>query len=254
MGTVAILLRQAVGIALSPVAWLLAGLALALVLVWRGRLRGARWLLAGLFAGLLAISLVPLGHPMLAAREAQHPANPVLDQIDGIILLGGAERPAVSARWNRPELNEAADRVIAVATLARRFPGVPVLVTGGHGAPPTPSEAAISAAILRDLGLDPARLILEQRARNTAENARLGLARVRPAPGARWILVTSAGHMPRALAEFRAAGWPAPIPYPVDYRSTGWADATGWHPYRNMAQLHAALHEIVGQLAAHMTD
>ena len=246
-------LRKAAGLAVSPVVWLLLGLALAWWLSWRGRARGARRILGLLLAGLLLVSFVPLGWSVLAEREARYPPEPPLTEIGGIILLGGAERLEVSAHRGRPELNEAADRVIAAATLARRFPGVPMLVTGGHGTTRNgvaiPGEAGISARILTALGVARDRLIIEDRARNTAENARLSLARVTPEPDRPWVLVTSAFHMPRAMAEFTAAGWPAPVPWPVDFRTAERRDALGWRPLANMARLGAALREMLGALA-----
>ena len=55
-------------------------------------------------------------------------------------------------------------------------------------------------------------------------------------PGERWLLVTSAYHMPRSVGIFRKAGF-AVEPYPVDWRTGGRADllsifdlchVTGW--------------------------
>ena len=52
----------------------------------------------------------------------------------------------------------------------------------------------------------------------TAENAAYSKALVKPKPGERWLLVTSAQHMPRAMGAFRKAGFPVEA-YPVDWRS-----------------------------------
>ena len=72
--------------------------------------------------------------------------------------------------------------------------------------------------VLRDLGIGSDRLILERKARNTAENAILAKELADPKPGQRWLLVTSAWHMPRAIGLFRKAGfdveaWPDRLPY-----------------------------------------
>ncbi len=66
-------------------------------------------------------------------------------------------------------------------------------------------------------GIAPERVILEERSRSTHENAVYAKELIQPAQGATWILITSAYHMPRAVASFDAAGWPV-IPYPVDYK------------------------------------
>jgi len=247
-------LRKLAGLAVSPMIWIILGLVLILALLWRGRPVAARRVTMALLVGLLVISTLPLGWPVIAAREAQYPVEPPLAQVDGIILLGGAERLAVSAQRGRPELNEAADRVIAAALLARRFPRAPLLVTGGRAAPGERSEAEISAEILIGLGIAEDRLIVESRARNTAENPRLSLNRVAPKPQARWVLVTSGFHMPRAMAAFTAAGWPEPTPYPVDFRTSTWRDAMGWNPHGNMGQLRSALREQIGRLVLGLTD
>src|SRR3546814_14992278 len=57
----------------------------------------------------------------------------------------------------------------------------------------------------------------EAQSRNTAENARLTAALVGQGDGRPWLLVTSAWHMPRAVASFRAAGLEV-LAYPVDFR------------------------------------
>lgn len=58
---------------------------------------------------------------------------------------------------------------------------------------------------------------MERRSRNTYENAVFTKALVAPKPGERWLLVTSAYHMPRSVGLFRRAGFLVE-PYPVDWR------------------------------------
>ncbi len=63
-------------------------------------------------------------------------------------------------------------------------------------------------------------MTLERASRNTFENAVLTKAMVKPKPGERWLLVTSAWHMPRSVGIFRQAGWPV-IAYPTDFETRG---------------------------------
>ena len=72
-------------------------------------------------------------------------------------------------------------------------------------------------------GLDLRRITFEDRSRNTVENALFSKALVQPKPGERWLLVTSAHHMPRSVGVFRAAGFPVEA-FPVDYRTRGAID------------------------------
>ena len=123
-------------------------------------------------------------------------------------------------------LNESAERMTEAAALARRYPNAKVLFTGGSieilGAPTVGADAA--EIVLRDLGVGSDRLILERKARNTAENAILAKQIADPRPGERWLLVTSAWHMPRSMGLFRKAGFDVE-PWPSDYRTAGPGDA-----------------------------
>jgi uncharacterized SAM-binding protein YcdF (DUF218 family) len=97
------------------------------------------------------------------------------------------------------------------------------------------------------LGVDPQRIELEERSRTTCENAEQSLLAAKPNLGDRWVLVTSASHMPRAVACFRAVGFSV-IPYPVDYRTRGTADLR--RPVDSIADgleaLDLAAHEWIG--------
>src|SRR3546814_19229668 len=104
--------------------------------------------------------------------------------------------------------------------LHRQLPGKPLVVSGFSGRldPRGWNEAGITARLFAQQGIDPARVRFEAQSRNTAENARLTAALVGQGDGRPWLLVTSAWHMPRAVASFRAAGLEVRA-YPVDFRT-----------------------------------
>jgi uncharacterized SAM-binding protein YcdF (DUF218 family) len=70
---------------------------------------------------------------------------------------------------------------------------------------------------LQSLGVAPERVEFEDRSRNTLENALFTKAIAAPKPGDRWVLITSAFHMPRAMAAFRNADFDVEA-YPVDWQ------------------------------------
>ena len=215
---------------LSKVFWLLAAPSNALIFV---AMIGLALLAVGvgrLGAGLISVAVIgqmvfgfsPLANYIVSPLEERFP--PFVNDgrpVDGIILLGGAEVPDVALSRSIPALNDAGERIIAFSALARTYPEAKLVFTGATGAL---SETAVEAQAVRyaleDVGIDPARVTFEARSRNTAENARFTRAMVQPEPGSRWLLVTSAFHMPRAIGCFRAAGFPV-IAYPVDYRTIG---------------------------------
>lgn len=146
--------------------------------------------------------------------------------VTGIIVLGGgAEAQTTSAR-RQIVVNDAGEREIAMADLARRYPDARLVFSGGSGnlGDGSVAEAAVIGRYADSLGLPRTRLILEDRSRNTHENAVFAAGLVKPKAGERWLLVTSAWHMPRAVGCFRKAGF-AVTAHPVDYRTGGWADA-----------------------------
>ncbi len=122
------------------------------------------------------------------------------------------------AKINSPEtligviaLGGTAERTREAGRLARRFPHLRVIVSGAE-----------PAGSLQRLGpdIERKRIEIETASRNTHENAVNTTALVKPAPGDRWLLITSAWHMRRALCAFRAAGFDVE-PWPVADRAMG---------------------------------
>ncbi|BCH32685.1 hypothetical protein MesoLjLc_46150 [Mesorhizobium sp. L-8-10] len=192
----------------------------ATVLAWR---RLAFWTGSGA-ALVLALSVwSSLGANLLGLLEDRFPRPDALpERIDGIVVLGGGLEGGINKVRGGYELNSSGDRFVETAILARRYPNAKILVSGGSGELQLDGEADADTAprLLTALGVAPERLILENRSRNTDENARFSQRLVEPQPGDTWLLVTSAFHMPRSVGLFRKAGFPA-IPWPVDYRTSG---------------------------------
>ena len=243
------ILAKLLDVVTQPLAWvallLISGL---IVQRWRARL-GQRLLWAGL-AALLLQGWTPLPNALLHALETQHPAPEHIDfsRYESVIVLGGALDSAyVWEGHDEPALNGAAERMTAGVALLRRAPHLRLLFTGGEGElfGSHLSEAERARRFYADQGVDTTRVIFESASRSTHENAVLsaqlpGMDRTRP-----WLLLTSAWHMPRALATFNKAGWNV-TPWPADYRTGA---TTPWYAYSlagSAAQWQTALHEILG--------
>ena len=216
----------------SKVLWILAqpsnlvvfALAAGVLALLLGRRRLAGWLLYPASAALLAVTLLPVGQWLLVPLENRFPAPaaPPPVEVDGIVVLGGGIDLAVSERRGMAAFRDTSERFISALELARRYPEARVVFSGGRGwlADSGLSEAKVMRGFVRTHGLQEGRVIFEDQARNTYENALLSKPLAAPAPGERWLLVTSALHMPRAVGAFRQVGWPV-IPYPVDFRTSG---------------------------------
>jgi uncharacterized SAM-binding protein YcdF (DUF218 family) len=182
------------------------------------------------FASLIVLAILglsPVGNALMIPLEDRFPRwEATRGAPDGIIVLGGAISPDVSAARDEVALNEAAERLTVAVELARRYPTARIVFSGGSGALiyDEGAEAPFALRMLENLGISRARILLEDRSRNTVENAIFSKALVQPKPGERWLLVTSAHHLPRAIGVFRRTGFPVE-PYPVDWRTRGAPDA-----------------------------
>jgi len=220
-------------------------------LLWRRRSRQRRGLgiaVAAAFA-LLAMAALPVGEWLVAPLEERFPLPTLPERVDGIIVLGGAIDARISLGQSQVALNDSAERVVETAVLARRHPEAKVLASGGDGLfpPEGDQEADVTRALLVDLGVEPERILVENRSRNTAENAVYSRTVAAPKPGEVWLLVTSAAHMPRAVGCFRQVGFPV-LPYPVDFRATATKDLE-FSLSRHLGLVDVAAKEWVGLVA-----
>jgi uncharacterized SAM-binding protein YcdF (DUF218 family) len=220
-------------------------LALAgLVLLAAGR-RGARWLLLVGILPQAALLVVPFDRWVAQPLEDWYPAlaQPPA-RVDGIVVLGGAHRLAVSRDRQTPGLNSEGERLTEFMALARRYPEATLVYAGGAHAEGW-GEADAARLLFASFGL-AGRVRYEDRSSNTWENALFSRRMIDPRPGETWILVTSALHMPRAVAAFRAAGWTV-LADPVAFRTprtNAWL--AGVNIAERLALLDIAAHEWVG--------
>ncbi len=195
-------------------------------------LLGTRFLRLGRKLMVIAIVLLaicgfmPLGYALMYPLEQRFPAwDPNRGAPDGIVVLGASIDPDASAAHGVPVVKVAPDRIITAAALARRYPNMRIVFSGGSGSLfwTDAREADYAGKVFESLGIPKERLIMERRSRNTYENAAFSKAIVAPKPGERWLLVTSAYHMPRSMGVFRKVGFPVE-PYPVDWTVGGHDD------------------------------
>lgn len=258
MDTLFFIASKLVGALLRPDTWIIFAMAVVVLALLLNRRR------LGLYVGsitlnlLVALAILPIGDMLLQPIERTYPLEPELEQVFGIIVLGGGDDASASAFWGQMQLNEGGERYTAALELAKRFPEARLLFTGGSGAlrdlaGAETSEADRAGQFFRDQGVTPERLLLEGQSRNTAENARLSLALAAPKPGETWLLVTSAFHMPRAMRSFETAGWTGLVPWPVDYRTAAFEDGLGWNLMRNMHVMNTAIREQAWQIACRLS-
>jgi len=234
---------------------ILLGVAGVALLATRWRRAGLRLAVASLVL-MVAAAFLPIGNLFLHALEIRFPRwDPSRGAPDGIVVLGGAISPALSFAHGEPVMGRDAGRLIALAKLARAYPNARIVYSGGDASlfANGQADAKFLGAVLDSVGVPRSRVMLESRSRNTAENAVFSKELVKPKPGERWLLVTAAWHMPRAVGCFRRAGF-AVEAYPVNWL-TG-VEPSFW-PGNDfgggLARLDLAVHEWMGVVAYWIT-
>jgi uncharacterized SAM-binding protein YcdF (DUF218 family) len=200
---------------LSKMFWLLAAPTNALILIsgsaalWAmlGNSKCAAWIAAAAACGFVIGAFTPIGLALTVPLEFRFAAADSVAPPDGIILLGGSGPGGIAA----------------LAALSQDYLKTRLIFSGFRNNP-------ASFKIFAQLGGDPARIIcIEPRPRTTAEDALYAAALLKPKPSERWMLVTPALHMPRAVGCFRVAGFQVQ-PYPVEFTTAQSHPFAGFTP------------------------
>jgi uncharacterized SAM-binding protein YcdF (DUF218 family) len=200
------------------------GLVGAVLLLTR-RARLGRVLMVASVSMVATCGFTPIGELLLYPLEARFPpCDDTHGEPDGILVLGGDIDVAASAAHNIDvSFSGSGARIVSAAMLAHRFPKARVLYAGGSPnlvSDNSPKEADYALRVFENLGIARDRLTIERQSRNTFENAAFSMKLLDPKSGERWLLITSAFHMPRAMGIFRKLSF-AVEPCPVDWRLEG---------------------------------
>jgi len=227
---------------LKPSQWLVWAVLLGLIFYRRP---AGRKLLLGVSVAILACAILPIGTLLIAPLESRFPSPEISGEPTGIIVLAGAEIAELSAEHGETQLNSAGDRLTTFLRLAHRYPDARLVHAGG--APGADGSAQSSAAkrLIYGNGIDAERIVFSDQSRNTCDDARMAAALLHPEAGQTWLLVTSAVHMPRAVACFRAVDWQV-VPYPTDYKLARPIEPLSFALAANLVQIDLALHEWIG--------
>jgi uncharacterized SAM-binding protein YcdF (DUF218 family) len=184
--------------------------------------RTAKCMIAVGLGWIVIAGFLPIGNALVLPLEQRFssrvPERPP-SGVTGIIILGGFEDGWVTAGRGGLALNEAAERLTESIRMARQLPAAKIVFTGGVGDLFAGADAGAAVRkYLEDAGIASDRIIIEKDSRDTYENAVFTRRLLNPSTQDRWLLVTSAYHMPRAVGAFRRAGFDV-LPFPVDFRT-----------------------------------
>ncbi|TCT44500.1 YdcF family protein [Martelella mediterranea] len=247
------LISKVFWIVFQPLAFACLSILLALLMLLSGKTGFGLFFIATALVILVVTLFTTTGTFLMAALENRFSRLESTTPPVCAIVLGGGIHTGHSAERGTYVFTRAADRYIETLRLARLYPDMHILITGGdnglsgslHG------EAEPAARFFIDHGIDGHRLILESKARNTAENASKA-ARLLDENGikGRCLLITSAYHMPRAIQLFEKQKVTV-TPWPADYRTGGKAGLRFQfdRPATNATMLSTAMREWSGLIA-----
>lgn len=232
---------------LPPMPWLLMLLA---VLIWWQR-TWARKLLLITFLLIFALHSGPVNYALRYPLEARYP--PLIDpnkvgSYDAIVVLTSSSI-AAEGLIPFPSVDEHMFRRLDEAWRLYRIRPKPIIISGGHVNPYTPAkdENRIAREFLIRWGVPKNDVIGEENSRDTFESAVESQKILAQHGWKRYLLVTSAMHMPRSMLVFSARA-PEPIAAPGDFL-IGKFELTPFDFFPNeavAAKIFATIHEYLG--------
>jgi uncharacterized SAM-binding protein YcdF (DUF218 family) len=183
-------------------------------------IRKRRWPLIAALVALYLSSMPLVGNRLARGLESRYPGL-AIDQVenaDAIVPLGGIFGPPAADGF-LPNVGEAGERLEAGITLWQRKKAAWLVFTGGRT--PWAKQAEVEGAAAKRVaiarGIPAEHILVTREVGNTSDEAQAVEGLMRERGWRKIILVTSAGHMPRAARLFRKAGVDF-IPFPVDFQ------------------------------------
>ena len=242
---------------IDPSNVILVALCLGTSFLYLGWDKLSRWVLSLTALVAVIIATLPIGQNLFVILENRFPVNQALPaKVDGVIVMGGVVNQVLTRERGQLAVGGAAERLISFLEISRKYPTAKLIFTGGSGNifRNEIKEGDVVRSFMIDMGVDHERLIIENEARNTFENAVFSKKLVNPLAHETWLLITSAFHMPRSIGVFRQAGWEV-IPYPVDYQLNSNLNLSlSFNLASGLSFLSTGIHEWLGLLVYWLTN
>lgn len=251
------LLKKIISPFFQPLSIVLVLLLSGLILMWMTRKKnlGKIFLTLGTILLLLAsygflsdwivVSLENRYLPLLDAKNIHNPQD-----IKWIVVLGGGTLPDSRLPLSSQLDPSSLTRLLEGVRLHRQLPGSRLILSGGAVFQNTPEGETLAKTALL-MGVIENDIVRENKSLDTADQAKL-ISRI--VGNSRFILVTSAIHMPRSMALFRKFGLD-PIPAPTNYivvKQSRFYPGMFFPDSVSLHKMEAALHEYLGLIWMHI--
>ena len=207
------------------------------------------------FIFIALISFLPIGSYLTYIIEKEFHTNTKFpDQVDGILILGGATNPLLFKEFDQISLNGSAERLVESVMIIRKFEKAKVIFSGGSGIVNRSDlgHSQVAKLFYKKIGVDINKIFFEDKSRNTHENIIYSKKIAKPKKNENWLLITSAFHMKRALLIAEKNNWKF-IPYAVDFKNIKEFKLTpNLNLLSNLNSFQSGLHEWLGLVSYYL--
>ena len=207
----------------------------------------------------ILIVFLPTGTYLLWKLENTYSKPNIMNNnIDGILILGAGIDEFMTYEHQQVILNDRIERITESAKLIKKFPGAKILFSGGNGtfSKPKIKGSQLAKNFYKQMGVNTDRIIFEDKSRNTYENFLFSKKFIGNTKEEKWLLITSAYHMKRAMGVAGKLNLDF-IPYPVDFMLNKSFNWKFWYHkiyfLKNMEDFQLASHEYIGLIAYYFT-
>ena len=207
------------------------------------------------FIFIALISFLPIGSYLTYIIEKEFHTNTKFpDQVDGILILGGATNPLLFKEFDQISLNGSAERLVESVMIIRKFEKAKVIFSGGSGIVNRSDlgHSQVAKLFYKKMGVDINKIFFEDKSRNTHENIIYSKKIAKPKKNENWLLITSAFHMKRALLIAEKNNWKF-TPYAVDFKNIKEFKLTpNLNLLSNLNSFQSGLHEWLGLVSYYL--
>ena len=198
---------------------------------------------------------LPTGSYLLYLLEKNyHNKVNLPEKVEGILILSGATSPFLTKEYDQIALNGSVERLTESIQLIKKYPKAKVFFAGGTGSIQYPdlSHSDVAKKFYESLDVNTKNIFFDKKSRNTYENIVFAKKKFNPNINEKWILVTSAFHLKRAISVGEKLGWEL-IPYATDYKlpkKFKWKLSFDF--FNNLGSLQHSSHEWVGIISYYL--
>ncbi|EPJ49338.1 MAG: hypothetical protein OFPI_25110 [Osedax symbiont Rs2] len=237
--------KKIIAAMLLPIPMVMIIIAIGFFLLWfSNRQRLGKWMISSAALMLALFSATPVANLLISPLENHYPTYDLSQGAVKFVMVLGSGHVSDPKLPVTSQIGSASmARLLEGIRIYKANPGSKLIVSGWGGADPVPN-AVVVAQVAIALGVPEIDIMKEPRAKDTHDEASL----IKPVIGdADFALVTSAAHMPRAVALFKQQGM-SPFPAPANYlfKQRPGQSISLQFSARNLAKSESAIHEYLG--------